>query len=60
MQQIQYNTENRMHVLQNFSGGETPGSPFGAGTQNQARLQNLGCAPGYVVFLLQNNDISKV
>ena len=45
MQQMQYNAPIRMHVFQNFYGGDTPGPPFGAVSQNRAPLlQNPGCA----------------
>ena len=36
MQQMQYNVPNRMYDFKHFSGDDTPGPPFGAGTQNRA------------------------
>ena len=38
MQQMQYNAPNCIYVFQNFSGDDTPGPPFDAGTQNRAPL----------------------
>ena len=35
MEEMQYNTANRMYVFQNFSGGDTFGPSFGAVTQNR-------------------------
>ena len=62
MQQMQYNAPNRKYVFRKFSGGETHGPPFGAGTQNRAPpLQNRGCEPVLLcIYLVAVNRVKSV
>ena len=60
MQQMQYNAPNHMYVFQNFSGGEIPGAPFSAGTQNRAPPKSWLRAGVYQSFYIVNSTVADL